>query len=164
MQLLHLVALFVLAAVPRLPPVSILPFPELSVSHGSAPQNASPRRAAKPTFRGKVKCRNVSPPSASQLQGVDISHVSRDCAAEHGLCFGGVMQEAKAINQVKPNMVGWVVVWHPPCEKHDVNFTLRLQWNAYNSKKKQKKTLYSCYEKARPSVSDTRNSLESHWQ
>lgn len=75
------------------------------------------------------------------------------------------MQEAKAINQVKPNVVGWVVVWHPPCEKHDVNFTLRLQWNAYNSKKKQKKkTLYSCYEKARPSVSDTRNSLESHWQ
>lgn len=51
------------------------------------------------------------------------------------------MQEAKAINQVKPNVVGWVVVWHPPCEKHDVNFTLRLQWNAYNSKKKkQKKT------------------------
>lgn len=83
MQLLHLVALFVLAAVPRLPPVSILSLPELSVSDGSAPQNAMHRCAAKLAFQGKVKHRNVSPPSASELQGVDISHVSRDWAAEH---------------------------------------------------------------------------------
>lgn len=45
------------------------------------------------------------------------------------------MQEAKAINQVKPSVVCWVAVWHPPSEKHDVNLTLRLQRNAYNSKK-----------------------------